>query len=215
MGDVTKLISRIDAEFSELERKIKHAQTEGLERHQERQRRLSEFERRLETLADIWRPRLEALISRFGDRAKVTPRLTASSREAEIDFQSDLARIRLRLSATTDHEVRKLILDYDLEIIPTLTQFEAHAQAEWPLDALDERLLGDWVDDRIVSFVKTYLSLHENEHYLKENMVADPIAGVRFPKFAAAGSVEVDGKTYHFINVETQREFEAAHDIAR
>jgi YHS domain-containing protein len=93
-------------------------------------------------------------------------------------------------------------------------QYNAHQQAEWPLDAIDERAIGDWVDDRIVEFVKTYLSLHENEYYWKEHMVVDPVAGVRFPKFAAAATVEWEGKTYHFMGDQTRREFEASHGIA-
>jgi YHS domain-containing protein len=63
--------------------------------------------------------------------------------------------------------------------------------------------------------VKTYLSLHENEYYLKDHMVQDPVAGVRFPKFAAAGSVDFEGKTYHFINAETKHEFEASHGLGQ
>lgn len=214
MGDVKTLINRIDDEFSGLDDKIKHAQTERMQEHHERQERLKAFQQRLEPLSDIWKPRLEALIERFGDRAKVTPQLSESGRAVSLDFQSDLARIQLRFSASTDRDVRKLILNYDLEIIPVLMQYNAHQQAEWPLDAIDERAIGDWVDDRIVEFVKTYLSLHENEYYWKEHMVVDPVAGVRFPKFAAAATVEWEGKTYHFMGDQTRREFEASHGIA-
>ena len=117
----------------------------------------------------------------------------------------------MRLSAATDQNVHNLILNYDLEILPTLMQFDSHQQAQWPLDAIDRKAIGDWIDDRIVSFVKTYLSLHENEYYLKEHMVKDPVAGVRFPKFAAAATAEWGGKTYYFIGDETRREFEASH----
>ena len=85
-------------------------------------------------------------------------------------------RIRLRLSASTDREVRKLVLDYNLEILPILMKFNSHEQAEWPLDAIDPQAIANWVDDRLVDFVKTYLSLHENEWYLKDHMVVDPIA---------------------------------------
>jgi len=159
----------------------------------------------------VWKPRLEALVKRFGDRAKVAPRVDSSSRAVTMDFQSELARIKLRLSAATDQEVRNLILNYNLDILPTLMQFESHAQAAWPLEAIDRQAIGQWVDDRIVSFVKTYLSLHENEYYLKEHMVLDPVAGVRFPKFAAAATSEWDGKTYYFIGGDTRREFEASH----
>lgn len=214
MADVATLMNRIDAEFSALDDKIKHAQSEKLEEHRERQNRLTAFEQRLEALPDVWKPRIEALIARFGDRVKVSPSMASSSREVGLEFQSDLARVRLRFSATTDQEVRKLILNYDLQIIPVLMQFDSHSQAEWPLNAIDEQAIVDWVDDRIVSFVKTYLSLHENEAYLREHMVKDPVAGVRFPKFAAASTLQWSGKTYYFIGAETRREFEATHGIA-
>ena len=209
MSDVSVLLERIDAEFSALEGKIKRAQDERLQEHQERQNRLTTFKRELDSLPEVWGPRLDALMERFGDHAKVAPRLESTSRAVTMDFQTELARIRLRLSATTDHDVRNLILSYDLEILPALMQFDSHEQGQWPIDAIDREAIGDWVDDRIVSFVKTYLSLHENEYYLKEHMVRDPVAGVRFPKYAAAATVDVGGKTYYFIGDETRREFEA------
>jgi YHS domain-containing protein len=214
MSDVSQLKTRIDAEFSELDDKIKHAQSEALEEHHERQARLQTFEQRLETLSAVWKPRLEALVERFGDRAQVTPHLLSSGRDASFEFQSDLARIRLRFSATTDHDVTKLILNYDLEIIPVLMQFDTHQEAQWPLDAIDEQAIGNWLDDRIIEFVQTYLSLHENEHYLKDHMVVDPVAGVRFPSFAAAATVEWEGKKYHFMGDETRRKFEEMHGIS-
>ena len=209
MSDVSDLLGRIDAEFSALEGKIKRAQGEKLQEHQERQIRLATFKRELDTLPEVWGPRLEALVERFGDHAKVAPRLESTSRAVTMDFESELARIRLRLSATTDQDIRNLVLNYDLEILPTLMQFEGHAQGQWPIDAIDREAVGDWIDDRLISFVKTYLSLHENEYYLKEHMVRDPVAGVRFPKYAAAATMDVGGKTYYFIGEETRREFES------
>jgi YHS domain-containing protein len=213
MPDVATLMDRIDAEFSSLDDRIKQAQAERQQQHRERQQRLATFEKELEGLPALWKPRLEALLQRFGDRVKVTPHLAASSRAATLEFQSDLARIRLRLSAATDHDVRRLILNYDLEIIPVFIQFDSHKQAEWPVEAIDRQDVAAWIDDRIVDFVKTYLSLHTNEHYLKDHMVEDPIAGVRFPKYAAAATVEWGGKTYYFIGEETRRAFEAMHGI--
>jgi YHS domain-containing protein len=209
MSDVSVLLERIDAEFSALEGKIKRAQDERLQEHQERQNRLTTFKRELDSLPEVWGPRLDALLERFGEYAKAAPRLESTSRAVTIDFETELARIRLRLSATTDHDVRNLILSYDLEILPALMQFDSHQQGQWPIHAIDREAIGGWVDDRIVSFVKTYLSLHENEYYLKEHMVRDPVAGVRFPKYAAAATVDVGGKTYYFIGEETRREFES------
>ncbi len=211
MADVDNLIKRIDAEFSALDQRVKLAQAEKVHDHQERQSRLAAFEKLLAELPPIWQPRLEALTQRFGDKVKVTPKISSSGRAATFEFQSQLARIQLRLSAATDPDVRKLVLDYNLDILPILMQFDSHKQAEWSLDAVDRQAIANWVDDRLVDFVKTYLALHQNEYYLKDHMVEDPIARIRFPKLAAAATLERDGKTYYFIGEETRREFEAKH----
>ena len=59
-----------------------------------------------------------------------------------------------------------------------------------------------------MEFAQTFLSLGSNEYYLKDHMVEDPVAHVRFPKFVAGATVERGGKTYYFISDETRREFE-------
>jgi len=209
MAELDGLLKRIDAEFSALEDRIKLAQAEKVQEHQERQKRLAAFETLLGELPAVWQPRLEALTKKFGDKVKVTPKVTSTGREGVFDFESNLARIQLRLTASTDQEVRNLVLDYKLDIVPILMKFDSHQRAEWPLDAIDRQAIANWIDDRLVDFVKTYLSLHQNEYYLKDHMVEDPIAGIRFPKFAAATKLECDGKTYYFIGEETRREFEA------
>jgi YHS domain-containing protein len=211
MVDVHALQDRIEMEFAALEQRTRQAQAEQVHEHQQRQKRLADFEQLLAELPAVWRPRLEALTQKFGDKVKVTPRVTSTSREGAFDFQSDLARVRLRLSASTDHEVRKLVLDYNLEILPILMKFDSHRQAEWPLDAIDRQAIAAWIDDRLVDFVRTYLSLYENEYYLKDHMVEDPVAGIRFPKHAAAATLERAGKTYYFIGEETRSEFAAKH----
>jgi YHS domain-containing protein len=39
-------------------------------------------------------------------------------------------------------------------------------------------------------------------------MVEDPVANVRFPKYAAGATLEVQGKTYYFIDETTRQEFQ-------
>ena len=214
MPDIDSLMQRIDAEFSAAESHLKSTQAEQVREYEGRRQRLEQLDKVFAQLREVWRPRLEALAEKFGDKVKVTPRLTPSSKEASFAFQSKLARIDLRFGATTDSDVRKVILTYELEILPIFMKFESHAEIAFPLDKVDLAAAGQWIDDRIVSFVKTYLSLHENDLYLKDAMVDDPIAGVRFPKFAAATTVEHGGKTYYFIGEETRREFEKQKGLA-
>jgi YHS domain-containing protein len=101
-----------------------------------------------------------------------------------------------------------VVFHYDLEIIPILMQFDSHDELTIPLDAIDREALGKWMDDRIISFVQTYLAVHGNQYYLKDHLVEDPIAKVRFPKYAAGAKLDWKGKTIYFLGEETRRQFE-------
>jgi YHS domain-containing protein len=209
MPKLDELLSRIDKEFNAVEDRIKQNQSQQVDAYSRRQERLAKFEQTLNRLREVWRPRLEAFAKRFGDRVQVTPSAEPTKRAATFEFKTDLAHVQLRLSATTDQEVEQVILNYDLQIMPILMKYERHADLAMPLDAIDEEAIAKWVDDRLVQFVQTYLSLHENQYYLKEHMVEDPIAHVRFPKYAAGATLESAGKTTYFIGEETLRAFQA------
>ena len=214
MPAISNLASRIDAEFSAVEGKIKKFQSEQEHLHKDRHKRLEQLGRAFDQLREVWKPRLELLAKKFEGKVQATPRITPSSREATFEFQSKLARVRLKLSAFTDRDIRKVILGYDLEIIPVLMQFDGHKQLEFPLDAVDAGAAAEWMDDRIVDFVRTYFSMGENEVYLRDYMVDDPIAQVRFPKHAAATTLTWNGKEFYFVSDETRREFEKQQGIA-
>jgi YHS domain-containing protein len=208
MADIDALLGRIDAEFAAMKQRVELHREQYVREYQQRQQRLELFAKACEQLQRVWRPRLEALANKLGERAKVTPSITPSLREAVFQFESQLARIELRLSATTDPDVRKLVLSQDLKILPILMEFTPHAQIDFPLDKIDETAVAKWIDDRLLDFVRTYVSLHENEYYLKDFMVEDPIAHVRFPKFAAGATKDFNGKTVYFISQETLQQFE-------
>jgi YHS domain-containing protein len=214
MPDIKDLANRIDAQFSAVAEKVKRLQTEHLEAHKSRQQRLEKLNKTFDDLREIWKPRLELLVAKFGERVKVTPRIVPSTREATFDFTSRLAHVRLKFSAFTDAEVRKLVLACDLEIIPVLMQYTPHAELELPLEGVDKEAVAKWIDDRLIDFVQVYLSLGENEYYLKEIMVEDPIAHVQFPNVAAAAKLDWGGRKYYFISDETYREFARQHKIA-
>ena len=214
MTDINSLSSRLDAEFSAVEEKTKKFQTEQMEAHKQRQQRLEQLGKVFDQLSDIWRPRLELLVKKFEGRVQATPRIVPSSREATFDFQSHLARVRLKLSAFTDRDIQQVILSYDLEIVPVLVRFKPHDEVEFPMDKVDKEAVAKWIDDRIVDFVQTYFAMGENEIYLKDQMVEDPVAHVRFPRVAAATTLDWQGQKYYFIGEETRQEFAGEHEIA-
>ena len=95
MADIKDLVSRVDAEFSALKEKHQKTQAEQVHVYQERQQRLQQLGKVFDRLREIWGPRLEVLVKKFGDEVHVTPRFIPSTREAKFEFQSRLARIDL------------------------------------------------------------------------------------------------------------------------
>lgn len=211
MESTQQLAARIDMAFASMEAKRKQLQEVEAYKYDEWKQRLATLGMEFDTLRDIFQPRLDLLIEKFGDRMTATPKPTQSTREILLEFHSDVARIRLRFQGTSDHDIRKLILNYDLEIIPILMQFDSHSTLEMPLDAVDYEAAVRWADERIMSFVQTYAALHENPYYLRDQMVTDPVSGATFPKLAAGAKLERDGRTYYFVSEKTRREFEAQH----
>jgi len=214
MPNINSLASRIDAEFSAVEEKVKKFQASQVAAHEQRQKRLEQLGKVFDELREAWKPRLELLIKKFEDQVQTKPRIVPATREVTLDFQSRLARVSLKFSAFTDRDIEKVILSYDLTIVPVLMRFKPHDEIEFPLSAVNREAAAKWLDDRIVDFVQTYFAMGENEIYLKDQMVEDPIAHVTFPKLAAATSLEWQGKKVYFIGEETRREFEKQKGIA-
>lgn len=216
MSQVNSLLERIDAEFDAAKKRVEQFQQDKLTEYQQRQQRMESFVTICDRLREIWGPRLDALAQRFGERVNVSPTVTPTLRQAKFQFQSQLAKIELTFSAMADSDVRNLVLQYDLNILPILMKFKNSDHLEMPLEQIDEDAVAAWIDDRILDFVKTYLALHQDQHYLtylKEYTVEDPIAEVRFPKYAAAATCDWNGKTYYFIGDETLKEFRRKHGI--
>lgn len=214
MSDTNDLMSRLDAEFRGVEQQIKQQQVATQQDYAGRQQRLDQFAALCDKLGHVWRPRLEGLAERFREKVKISPSLSKSRRAATINFQSPLARFDLTFSAMTDDDVRHLVLDSTLEILPILMKFEKNRQLELPLDAVDPNVVGKWIDDQIVYAVQTYLKLHQNANYLKGHLVSDPVANIEFPKYAAAATLDWNGKTYYFIGDETRDEFAKKNKIS-
>src|SRR5688500_12537059 len=152
----------------------------------DREARPAQFTRACANLRAVWGPRLEEYARQFGDQIKVTPSLEPARREAKLIFLTDRANMTLTLTASPNSDVTKVVLDYELLIIPILFDYQRHARLEMPLDQIDREAVGAWIDDQLVSCVKIYLSLQDNEHYIKRAMVEDPISKARFLKADAA-----------------------------
>jgi YHS domain-containing protein len=88
---------------------------------------------------------------------------------------------------------------------PRLQRYDA--VAKHVIELLKPRL-----DAFIERFKKAYLAVVRQEVALKEHLkgqlVEDPVAKVRFPKYLAASTLERNGRTYYFADEYTRGQFE-------
>jgi len=182
----------------------------SLDAAKSRDRLLEQFAADCARLQGVWKPRLEAFAKKFGDSVHVTPKVSPTQRDVAMSFRTGLAAVNLRLVAGAAVESGNLVLDYTLDIVPILMDYERAARLEQPIGKVDAKAVGDWIDDRLIAFLKTYHAMFANEAYLASSMVEDPVAHVRFPKHVAAASIERGGKTVYFVSAETKATYESS-----
>lgn len=209
MADLAQLTSRIDAEFADVQKKIETFQKQAQDEFAAREKRYQEqFLPALERMPELLRPRLQVLVDKFKDKVNVQPVVAEGVRAVAFKFDSQMARIELTFRVSHDAQVKNLVFDQSLEVLPILMQFDKHASLTVPLDKIDEAKITQWFDDRIVAFIKTFLAIHQNQYYQKDSLVTDPVAGIEMPRYAAKCTLESGGKTYYFVSEETRREFQ-------
>ena len=106
------------------------------------------------------------------------------------------------------------MVECDLKVVPVLWWFDSHSEFSTPIAAFDAAGLAKWLDDRIVGFVELYVQIHEGELLDKAEYVEDPVARVKFPKFAAGATLDHGGQTHFFIDEKTKAEFAKQKGLA-
>ncbi len=206
MADMTSFVKRIEEQAAQARARVEQVQADAQQAYEGRKQRYQTFLKVLEDLRGVAAPRLEKL--REYCKFDATPKESADGRSVALNFQTPVAKVRLRLWATHDTDVRNLLLGYDLEILPIFIKFNPHSELQIPLDKVDRATVESWLDDRLVEFAQTYVTIHLTDQYHKDHMVTDPVANVRFPKPFAHSKLEQGDKTYYFISEQTRRDFE-------
>jgi hypothetical protein len=103
-------------------------------------------------------------------------------------------------------------LECTQEIIPVLVAYDKHSALDLALDAVKDEAAVQWLDDRIIAFVKAYLAVIDQDadlrEHLKDQLVEHFVTKIRFPKYPAASTRDRDGKTYYFLDQDTRRQFD-------
>lgn len=94
---------------------------------------------------------------------------------------------------------------YNLEILPVFMAYRRNDTLQATFDD-DERITA-WVEDRILEFLDTYLKIETHPLYQKDNLVLDPVCGMRIPMNSAPSMIELDSQTIYFCSDHCKETF--------
>ncbi|MFO0873644.1 MAG: hypothetical protein U0575_06685 [Phycisphaerales bacterium] len=159
------MAQRIKSEFDARAQQVAQAEEARAKEARVREQRMTKFNEVCVELHALIQPRIDTFAKAFGEQVRIVPTITPAERSVTVAFLTDLADVTLTVRMFPDRDITGLVLEYDLLIIPIYFDYERHARLEMPLDKIDGDAIAGWLDDRIVSCVKSYLAMQDNEHY--------------------------------------------------
>jgi YHS domain-containing protein len=156
---------------------------------------------------DIIRTRMEALVAKFPnakcDRAEDAYRCTCWFGYCE-RFPAD---VRVDLTVEHDERIENLIVRYELYIMPVFLKFEPHDTLTVPLAGADD-VIADWVEAKLLCFLDTYLRLDRGRDDFENEVVIDPVCGMRISRSSAGAQLDYKGHPYYFCTDDCRQRFE-------
>jgi YHS domain-containing protein len=199
---------------------LDQARIDNERRRQATERKMEEIDRRLRhvayLVADLYLrvviPRLTDLASMFQNAKQ--PRKEGLCDRVWVDFAPTPAypvQARLTVGMSPDPPAEKLRVNVSVVLVPVQLPYEHEAWLDLRIESPDTKGLEEFLDGRIVQFVKDYLRTGNPDSPCHENdKVTDPVCQMTFTAGEAADSLEYKGRMYYFCVEGCRRKFEAA-----
>lgn len=215
MSDLTELEQQIEQRLAAAKAKHVLYQGHNRERMQDmdrEQRRREQVASRAHELAEsLVRPCIARLAVYF-DNAELLPTSETGDDRYVCSFRHTErfpATTKLEFAVRPDAENSQICVTYRLEILPIFFEFEREDGLALSADAVDEQAANSWVERKILLFLDTYLKLQEIDPYQQENLVTDPVCGMRINRTSAVAQMEHGGRTFYFCVGECRDKFAA------
>lgn len=212
MSDTERLLKRIDGEVAKSEAQRETARRHLGQRMEEIDQATREFNEVAERLTQsVVRPRMSVLADRF-ENAELVPTTPGQPFQTLCRFRFTERLVGPGLfGLSIDHDDEtptRIRIDSRIRFFPEFLHSNDCRSYDFERP-VNDRVVGEWVDDRIVDCVDTMLQLTEAVHGRDEYVVRDPVCGMHFPKAYAAAEEQFDGVFYYFCTEHCREEFAA------
>jgi len=206
----TSLKAKLDTVKDEFDKSINQFKSAAGTEATTLEERYRKFQQTRQNIAEtVVKPRLEEVAAEFpGVKHTLTTDIDGGTLVLKFPRTPErAASIEVTLSVSHDDLFEKVLLDYELRIIPVFMEFDRASHLAQPLDSVDLNAVEWWLDDVLTRFARTYLNMQFIEQYQRDNLAIDPVLNRRFPRNLAAGCVEHKGVKYNFASSESMRLF--------
>lgn len=160
-------------------------------------------------LATVIKPRLEAVAELF------------PSARTQTDEQacrcwcwfacSDRFPVTAKVEFALEHDeaVEHVFVRYEACLMPVFVRFQPHDKLTIRLDGIDPEQIASWIEKRILEFLETYLHHDRGQDDVEEDILTDPVCGMRLGRSDVRAQANYRGHPYFFCSVECGDKFEA------
>ena len=208
MNDLVDFAKRVEEQLASANRQP-HWEAGEAERYMaEVGARRERFERQAARLNEtVVKPRLETLAGYFVN-ASLTKNEPAGNCSSWFGY-CDRFPASTNVAFAVEHDVRfeKIIVTYEASMTPSFIKFNEHDKLTLPLDQVNDKVVTDWVEKRLLEFLDAYLRIDRGGEDLDVESVTDPVCGMRISRSAAAASASHRGHPYYFCSTDCQAKF--------
>ncbi len=159
---------------------------------------------------DLVKPRLD-LVARLFPNAKLPEEQLLKNSSCLFEF-CDRFPAHAKIDFSIEHDLRfeNLIVHTRTRIMPVFVRYSEQDNLTLPWDSIDDAKVADWVEERLLEFLDTYLRIDAGQDDWIEETATDPVCGMPIVRSMAAVSESYYGHPYYFCCEECREKFKKA-----
>jgi YHS domain-containing protein len=119
------------------------------------------------------------------------------------------ADVKVEMAVEHDEPIENLVVHYELYIVPAFLKYDAHDKLTMRLAAVDDEAVARWVETKLLAFLDTYLRLDRGAEDFQDEVVVDPVCGMRISRATGGATIDYLGHPYFFCSDECRQRFAA------
>jgi YHS domain-containing protein len=114
-----------------------------------------------------------------------------------------------KVAFAVEHDVRfeNVAVCLEVSMMPVFIKLNERDKLTSPLDEVKDEAVAEWVEQRLLEFLDSYLRIDRGGEDFDEEAVTDPVCGMRISRSAAVASDTYRGHPYFFCSRECQERF--------